>query len=400
MTSADEIIKLKKTHLILEQKMGKIGTSRRSVILLLFNQLNQILNDLESTKEKEKSMWNPAISTRVRLAKREISLGKKLSRFEANTVNEFTNHNLSEDIGKRFMSIAKLVRDNQMQVAKTELVYFEEISVLDQEYKEMGEEIKRKDTVLKREQLRIEKILEEFAWLEKESVNPEKVRRYDTLLKNIEKLKLLRKAYVQSMLSKPLVELLAGTEGRFLGNHYKIFQENDELTQLKQFFSDYPVFGKCNAIQIREFFGYSEKKLSHVCPETSRFKKLILGNQDMFETVGSLEHTSFMAVDEMNNESLDFYAGNVGGAKEIVIQIRQLKKEKNSDREEYEKSKIVEKRREALAGYSKTNLEAELASVLHLLELLHSDNSEGNIDETPGLFSGISAFIKKFAGKS
>ncbi|MCX6774325.1 MAG: hypothetical protein NTY68_05015 [Candidatus Micrarchaeota archaeon] len=233
-----------------------------------------------------------------------------------------------------------------------------------------------------------------MAQLEKERIDMEKVRRHEEFLKNIETLKAMRSEYIQSLLSKPVADLLGETEGHPLREYYDGFQDKGEMAELMQFLSDYPVFGKCNAGQICEFFGCSEKKLSHVCPETSRFKKVVMGNRSLFETVGSLEQTSFLAVDDNNEKALDFYARNVNGAKDVVEKIRQLKLEKNSDREEYEKSIQMEKRREELGKYSKTDLEKELKTIGNLLELLHSKIPEEKQEETnQGLIYKIKSLL-------
>jgi hypothetical protein len=264
----------------------------------------------------------------------------------------------------------------------------------------MEEEMKKKDRALRKEQFRIEKALEEMAQLEKEKIDLEKVHRYEELLKILEKLKESRGSYIQSLLSKPIADLLGEKDGQPLKEYYSIFQEEDEISELKQFFSDYPVFGKCNASQICEFFDCSEKKISYICPETSRFRKVVLGNRSLFETIGSLEQTSFLAADGENENALDFYSRNVEGTREIVERIRQLRVQKNSDKEEYEKNRAREKRREEFAKYSKKDLENELKEIGNLLELLHSKAPEEKKDEEQGLLSNINTFLKKLSGKS
>jgi len=247
---------------------------------------------------------------------------------------------------------------------------------LSKRYERAEEQMKEEDRILKREQLRIGKILAEMSELEKETVDSEKVRRYEDLLKNLEKLEKFRGAHIRSLLSEPLVELLRDVEKYPLEYYCQLFPGKEEMTELKKFFSEYPAFGRCNVSQLCEFLGYSEKKLSHVCPETSRFRRLVMGNKSLFETICSLEQTTFLAVDDENEKIMDFYSERIEGAKEIVGQIRELRKEKHSYREEYEKSKQIEKRKEELSRYSKKELEAELRDIEHLLGLLHSDHPD------------------------
>jgi hypothetical protein len=98
-------------------------------------------------------------------------------------------------------------------------------------------------------------------------------------------------------------------------------------------------------------------------------------------------------VDDNNEKALDFYAQNVNGAGEVVERIRQLKLEKNPDMEEYEKSRLLEKRREELAKYSKTGLENELKTVGALLELLHSEIPEEKQEERQGLIYKMKSLL-------
>jgi len=396
MTSADEITELKKARRTLERRMEKIERGHRPAVVALSKEMGEIIDGILSLQEKEKTMSNLSMSPRIKLAKKGMFLGKELVYFEMEVVGEFKNQGISEDSEKRFITIIKLIRDNKLQAAKEELKYFEEIAALDAEYRKTEEEMNRKDQALRKEQLRMEKALEGLAGLEKETVDMERVRRHEELLKSLERLKGLRAAYIQSMLSKPVAELLGETEGQFLKECCGDFQEKDGIAELRQFFSDYPVFGKCNASQICGFFEFSEKKLSYVCPEVSRFKKVVLGNRGLFETIGALEQTPFLAADD--EKALDFYAQNVKNSKETVERIRQLKREKDSDREEYEKSRSLEKRREELGKHSKSGLEDELKNIGSLLELLHSEGLGEDARESQGVFSGIGGFIRKLVG--
>ncbi|NYZ74058.1 hypothetical protein H0O00_02865 [Candidatus Micrarchaeota archaeon] len=398
MRSAEEIDRLKKELHGLEKRMEKIGTVQLPTVIRLSERLIELMSEIESTREKEKSLWNPAVITRIKIAKKEFGLFKGLNYFEREVAGEFEKGNVPEDAGRRFILIAKLIKDNKMQSAKKEFGYFEEIIELSRRYEKAAEEMKEEERILGREQFRIEKILAEMSELEKEAVDLEKAHRYEELLGDLERLKTAREAYLHSLLSMPVVELLGEIEKHPLKDHYRFFPGKEEMAGLKRFFSEYPVFGKCDAGQLCEFFGYSEKKLSHVCPETSRFRKVVLGNRRLFETLSTLHHTDFLAVDDGDGKVMDFYAERIGGAREIVERIMELRKEKRSDREEYEKRGQIEKRKAELSKYSKTELEAELKGIRHLLGLLHSEAPAKDAEGEGGLLSGFGLFLKKLTG--
>ncbi|NYZ79490.1 hypothetical protein H0N99_05070 [Candidatus Micrarchaeota archaeon] len=373
MLSAEEILELKREHHSLEKRMEEIEKNQRSTIVKLSERLKELMADIGSVREKEKSMWNPDLSTRIKLSKKGIKLSKELNYFVMDAASEFEKGNIPEDAGKRFISLAKLIKGNRMDLAKKEFEYFEEIIELGKTYEKSEEEMKEQDRILKREQARVEAILAEMSELEKGTVDLGKVLSYENLLKNLGKLEKLRETYIHSLISEPVAELLEDIEKYSLKDYCQALPGKGEMAELKEFFSEYPAFGKCNVNQLCEFFEYSEKKLSHICPETSRFRRLVVGNKNLFETILSLGKTTFLAMDDANEKVMDFYAERIEGAQEIVEQIGQLRKEKYSYKEEYEKNKKIEKTKEELSKYSKNGLEAELRDIEHLLELLHSN---------------------------
>lgn len=374
MLSAEEIIALKKERNSLEKELEKIKKPQLHTIVKLSEQLRELMREIKSVREKEKNLWNPDLNTRIKISKKGAGLYKELNYLESDVASEFEKGNISEDAGKRFMSVGKLIKDNRMDRAENEFEYFEKIIELSKRYRKIEEDIQEKDRILRKEQLRIEKILADMRELEKETVDSEKVSRYEELLKNLEKLEAFRSAYINALISKSAVELLESIEKYSLKEHYPPFPGKEELAELKSFFSEYPVFGRCSASQLCEFFGYSEKKLSHVCPETSKFKKVVLGNKNLFEGICSLDKTDFLAVDDENENVMNFYSERIEGAKEVVDRIREMRKEKYSYRQEYEKKERIERKKEELSKYSKNQLEGELGEIKHLIELLNFGN--------------------------
>jgi len=395
-----EITEVKKEDITLEKIMEKIEKNQRSTTLKLSEHLKELMDEIESTQEREKNMRNPAIITRIKVAKKGARLFKNVIYFEKDVAKKFEEGNISEDAGKKFISVVKFIKDGKMPLAKKEFEYFEEIIELSKAYERAEEEMKEKEQILRREQLKIKNIFAEMSELEKETVDLEKVQKYKELLKNLENLKKARETYLNSLLSEPVAELLEDIENQSLRDYYRGFPEKGEITKLREFFSEYQVFGKCNVGQLCEFFGYSEKKLSHVCPETSKFRKVVLGNRKFFETVHALKHTTFLVVDDENEKVMDFYAKRIKNAQKTVEQIRELSKEKSSCKEEYKKNKKIEKRKEELSKYSKKELEEELKNTGHLLELLHSSpedkpvDSEPNPPKKPGFFSRVLSIFK------
>lgn len=390
MMDKEEISEFKRTHHSLEKRMEEIDKKQPSTVVELSEQLNELIENLESTREREKSLWNPDISTKIKVVKKGARLYKKLQYFEVAVAKEFEKGNISQDTGKRFMAVTNLIKDNKMPLAKKELEYFLEIIELSRKYEESRDEMEKKDKMLKKEQHRVEKLLTELAGLEKQTIDLEKAARYAELLDNLGKLEKIRARYLSSLTSKAVTALLGDADK--MREHLPGFPGKGKIDEIQAFFSDYPELGRYKAGQICEMFNFSEKRISHVCAETTRFKKIIAGNKNLFETLHGLERTSFLAVDDENEKALDFFAERIEGAKDVVGQIRVLRKEKLSCRDEYEKKRNYEERKKELSKYSKQGLEKELEEIKSLLELLHSAPEEK--EEKGGLLSTISSFFK------
>ena len=403
MADQEEITRLKRTMRELELKIEKVDSTQQPTIAALYAQLAGIMDYIELIQEKEKNQRNPAMATRIKLARKGIYLVKEIAGFDARVESEFKSGKISEDNARKFSSIIKLVRINKLYEAREELNYFKEMTDLEKKYETTKDEIAGTEKNLKTEQLKIESMLKSMEEFEKETINQKKAGRYEELLKRMEELKKLRTRYISSLLLKSVTELIEEFSKPPLGEYQDILPETQNLTELKSFFSEYPALGKCTALQLCEYMNCSEKKLAHVCPEVSRFKKIVLEKRKMFETLASLEKTDFLAVDDDDEKAMNFYYENVDGASEIVKRIFELKKEKASDNEEYEKKARMEKRGKELEKYSKTALENQLRKSKSLLELLHSETASEEVAETKkegkGLFSGINMLIRKISGK-
>lgn len=397
MISMDEMAPLKRKHRELEIRMEKIGKKQCSSIVALSKSLEGLMDDIEATREREKQPRNQAITAKIKVVKCGIRLSKKLKYFEEEVVREFDRGNLAEETGRKFISVTKLIKRDKMPDAKAEFGYFQEIAKLVREYESSTREIGEAERAIKAEQRRIKTLLGEMSWVERQRVNPEKVRRHEELLRALEGLEKLRKQYLHSLSSKP-VALLLGDAGP-LREHIPVFPEKGGMAELRDFFSEYPALGAYNAHGICGLFAFSEKKISHLCPEVSRFKKTVLGNKKCFEALRSLGQSGFLAIANGDGNMLDFYSRNVPGAEKLVVQAKLLGKGETSSAEEYGKSRKIREKKKQLSAYSRRELEAGLEKADSLLEFLNSppeaEAKEEPVKEREGLLSQISSFFRK-----
>jgi hypothetical protein len=394
MNEAQAITELKARHQQLEKRMQETGIKQSASIVKLSERLQPLLESIESAQEKQKSTWNPAAETRMKFMKKGIKLGKELNHFDADIAKEYGKGNLSKETVEKFVSIIVHIRQSRISAAKDEFAYFEGIIELNKNFESAKDELEKKDSMLRREIKKIKNLLADISDLDKISIDPEKVQMHENLLKRIAELEELRADYLSSLVSKQVAQLLVDAEDHPMKDQWPDYPAKTELVQLRDFFSQYKELGQYTVSQLCELFNYSEKRLSHIVPETSLFRKTVLINRKWFETMNDLEHTSFLAIDIENEPVLDFFAEKINGAKEIIEQIRKLAIDSLSFKEEFEKNRKFQERKKELSRYSKNKLEAELAENESLLELLHSELKEEKKEEGPDLFSRISSFFK------
>ncbi len=394
----EKLARLKEKHYALEERIGEIGKKHFQKSVELSRELAELIQEIEATQEREKIPSNQVLHAKIKIVKYSIKLAKRLKYFEEAVVIEFDRGNITKEFGRGLLSVTKRIKDNKIPLAKREFEQFQEIIELSRKYDESREELEAESKALKKEQYRIKQLLKELSWLEAQSVDLEKARKHEELMEKMAKLEKLRVAYLHSLISEPIAALLKDSDS--LKEHLPIFPADAEMEELKSFFSAYPAIGKYGVGQICELLTFSEKKLSHICPETSKFKKVVLGNKKLFDGLHNIEQSGFLAVDGGNERRLDFYAGRVEGAQPLIEQIKLLQKENPSCKSEYERKKELEEKRSSLSEYSKDSLEAELKEANSRLEFLHSKPEKEpvqkaeNKGEKGGLLSKLSSFFK------
>ena len=393
MNGEEEVLQLKKTHFESEKRMEEIGKEQFSTIIEMSEWLGNLIENIESTQERGKELENAAVSPRIKLMKKSIKLSKELKNLEEKVVKAFDEGKISKDTGKKFAAVTKAIKKNKISLAKEEFGYFEEIMELSRTYENAKEEFEKKERALIKEKARAGALLEEIRNLEKETVARDKVKRYGDFLKNIETLESLRKEYISTLASKPVLELLDDMENDSLEEYSFPSIGNEKLGKLRVFISVNAQLKNYNVGQICELFNSSEKKLMHICP-VSEFRQIVAANKKWFETVRDLKRTDFLTIDDRNEKTMKFYSGKIDNASSVVEQITRLQDEKDACRKEYERNKRIEKRKKELSKYSKDELEKEMKEAERLLELLHSKTEERN-EATEGKEDGESSLLSK-----
>lgn len=396
MMGREEIADFKKKHFAMENEIGEIGTKQFPSIVKLAGMLKDLMDGIEGIQEKEKKLHDPHVSERIRIMKKGIKLAKNVKYFEDNVVIEFSQGNIQEKTGKKFVEITKLIKKNQMPMARKDFGHFQKMLDLHKAYEESREKMRTEEKILRKELHQAESTLAGIAWLEQQKIDLEKLRKYQEWQESALKLEKFRQDYLISLSARPAAELL---ENEFLaGSQFPSQSQKEKIRVIQEFFSRYPELKKYTAAQICGLFSASEKKLSHVCPETSRFRNSIVENKQIFETLHSLSRTDLLAINPDDSATMEFYSKNVPGAESPVAKLREIAPKKQECEAECQKQKKMDEKRKELEGVSREKLEAHLEETQFCIELLDSapegPQPEEKEEKKESLFSKVASFFR------
>ena len=391
MITEKEIINLKKDRHELERKIEDIGDKQFPTVVKLSEELDELLDLIDTMRERGKQMENADISPRIKMMKKGVKISKELGAFEANVGTEFEAGRISAEVGKKFIEIIKLIKSNKPDIVEKEFEPFSEVIEINKKYEQVNGELEGVEKVITREQNRINHILDEIKELQNEIIDIEKVKRYAQLTEDMGKLDNSRKKILHEIVAQPIIELITYLESNLLVKYVPNYPKEDQMKEIKKFLSENSELGKKNANLFCEVFGYSDKKLTHICPDITGFKKIVLSNKQFFERLGSLDESEFLSFDEENEKMVNFYIDRINGSKDIIERIK-IQKSKRKDREEYERSKDIQKKKEELSEHSNEKLKKELKEMEILLVILHSELKKEEKKE--GLISRIISLFK------
>lgn len=398
MVDKQDILNIKKNIHDSEKKINEIGEEQFPYVIKLSEWLLEIMEGIDSIQLRGKRAENAAVITRMKVAKQGIKLSKQVKNFEKKVVEEFSKDHISEEIGKKFGNILNLMKAKGFSTSCEEIKFFRDLVKLDKSYKKYKQDLEYIEENLRKDKNRMSKILEELDELENCKIDSEKVEKYSKILSNLGRIKEFRKDYINSLISDPVLQLLASVKDNSLieFNFPKI--QRDNLESLIEFFSKNSEFNNYNLAKLSELFDYNEKKLSHVYPETSKFKRIVVSKREWFESILNVERTNFLLFDLSNQRIVNFYSNNSKGAKEIIENLLKEKENMAVYKQEYEKNERFKEKTKKLSKYSKTELEKEIQELDSNLETLQTKQV---LEEKPpketkkeGLFSRFLSFFR------
>ena len=215
---------------------------------------------------------------------------------------------------------------------------------------------------------------------------------YKQYVSNLEKIEKIRFDYLSSLSAESVTTLVE--------NQYLVSQipspETQDVSDIRSFLGEYPQVGTLRMLQLTELFSASDAKLSHICAETSKFKRVILENKAFFDNLHNIAQTNFLALNFEDEKVMEFYTKK--GAKDILAQIKAAASNKEELKAEYEKHQKIQEKKEELKEYSQEQLGSELEQIHSKLELITSEYvpkaKSPKAEKGESFFSRIGSFFK------
>ncbi len=392
MYKKQDLLNLKSQYSQTLEEINEFGEEQFKDILELTEWLEELIEKTERLKKQEEASNQDL--------RQKFKLGRKLQRayktdlsFEATVIQAIEDNKIPEYIGDKFKEIAKLLKKRKIEAVKNEFEYFENLVKLNKKYQKIKEEIGIIKSDLNTKINKTENILKNLQELQTSDKN--KYILIEKYLENLEKLENIRKEYISSLLNLKLIDLFSKIK------QDKLFEFNfppisyDKLEDLIVLFQKDKFFQNMKITDLIKYFDYSDQKLSHVYPELSKFKKLILKERVWFDQISHLDQTNFLKwkkEEKLSDELKQFYK-QIPSAKQVLKEIEEYEKELPKFKQQYREYQEYKLKLKELEEYSKKDLEEELKKYNDLLETL-TKKQEIPIQKDKGLFEKLKGFFE------
>lgn len=390
MYTKKELIQLKQNYYDTLSEINELGKEQFKDILELIEWLEDLMEKTERLKKQEEAP-NQDLRQKMKLGRKMQKAYKYDTSFEATIIHAINEGKLSNEIGERFKEMATLLKKRKISEMKHKFKYFENLIKLNKKYQKYTTEIEEIKSDLETKINKIENILTDLKWLNK--LDTKKFELIENHLKDLNKLKDIRLQYISSLLDLKLSDLLIKIKEENLFDYDFPHISQDKLDELEELFKNDKFFSNMKIYDLVKYFDYSDQKLSHVYPEISKFKKLILRERVWFDKISHLDQTKFLMwkkEEPLNNKLKEFYE-KLPNSKDILKSLEVYEKELPGFKEKYKEYEEYKIKLEELSEYSKDKLEKELQTYKELLDTLNSEVKE--VKKSEGFFDKLKGFL-------
>ncbi len=380
MSKQEELLNLRKKHSETVKKVNEFGEEQFKDTIELIDWLKELMEKIEKLKKQEESS-NQDLRQKLRLGRKMQKAYKYDNSFESTIISAIDEGKLSKEIGERFKEMAKLLKKRKIEEMKTKFKYFENLLQLQSKYVKLNKEIKEEKSALQTKINKTKLLLKELDKLT--NIDTEKIELLENYIFNLGELDRLRKNYINYLSNLRIKNLIDKIkENSLLDLGFPNINKN-KINEIYILFNEDKFFSNMKISELCKYFDYSDQKLSHIYPEVSKFKKIILKERVWFDKISELEKTNFLTWknDEKLNDKLIEFFRKMPEAKTILENMKKYEKELPKFKQYYKEYEEYKIKKEELSKYSKNQLEKELEEYEKLMQTLDSEKPIEEIEQ-------------------
>ena len=375
----------------IEAKLSSAGGKEPRFLLEDCSDLADMIDEIDEVGSKRGEKEHAAFDAKIKFSRKIRRKAKDLKNFEQHLVSEYESGHITLDIGKRMVSIIKLLRASNADKARREAEEFYGFLEMGSRLEIIDGMLLKKRAQLERAKRSVDERLAGVEWLENElPVDKGKAGRHERGMELREKLFGAWAARVHSLKSMPMEKLLLEMREGELGKIGFPHLPAGEAGELEAYLRSAKLETK-NAQQLHEMAGQSEQRLRHLGLDLAAFRREVADRKHFLFSV-----MSFPAQAPGAHE-LAYLSAHDENARKMGEELAGLEKTGEEDVKEWGRAERIKKKREELGGDDRAPLEKSLKELSALQDALDGKDAPAKADEGDK-GKGIAGSILKLFG--
>lgn len=393
MLNRDNLSKLIDEYNNVKTQINSFDKVQLDEIIDLSEWLQNLINESIRIK-KLSSSKDSDIRHLIKMNKKKEKQLRDIYHYEATVNDELGKGAIPNDISKRLLDIVKPLKIDKFDDVNSKFNYFKVLFKYKKTFDDNKDKLVKEKELIETEIKHNKQLVKDLKALDNYVINDEQVQLYSTRLIELNKLKVLRSKYVQSLVSLPITNLIEQIINNSLIDYGFPNKNEQELDVIRSFFKEEKYFSKMKVNDVRAMSGFSDDKIRHIYPELSKYKRIILSNMYWFDKISNLQNTEFVLFIDCDEKLINYYVDNIQGAKNVLDMINQDKGQMIDCKRMYELDIKYKGEMDRLSKYSVINLEKEIIDYTINLELINNKDNKNVNNDGNALITKLKSFFK------
>ena len=279
-----------------ESTISEYGGQRLSLVTQYYSTLDDFISRLEKSIEKNKRLMNADLSVKRKHAMKQHKLLKKMTQFFREMDQSYKNGEIQDKEGKIFARAYKKAANGNFAEAKELLFGISGMAAAYTEFVRLNKLAEEQKKKLAQRKAAI------HASIEKASsavpVDEGYMKKHKMVIQGLGQAKELRTKYIQRLDNKSIMDYVKMLENKEL--IMAGFPSTDPAS-LVGFLAAYPELSSLTPGKLLEYCSWTDGKLKHTIPETSKFRSIMGKYSLWFGSIKNLESSKFMAIENASD---------------------------------------------------------------------------------------------------